>query len=185
MEEEEGQNEQEESEEVEESAEHEEDQNQTSNNSSLSQEQLDDIDLLFAHEIISNAKLTFEEVRNTMKDSFELVTLLSCQTMVKKVYHRIKYLQSVHSKQSLLSFQQEDEDREVATSSWVEEHNELQSLPSSRSRREQWPEDAKLIKHAFSKYHTGPSKKEIETILQILTWTKSEREKVSTDVTIK
>lgn len=70
VEEEEGQNEQEESEEVEESAEHEEDQNQTSNNSSLSQEQLDDIDLLFAHEIISNAKLTFEEVRNTMKNSF-------------------------------------------------------------------------------------------------------------------
>ena len=169
VEEEEGQNEQEESEEVEESAEHEEeqeeDQNQTSNNSSLSQEQLDDIDLLFSHEILSNAKLTFEEVRNTMKDSFELVTLLSRQRMVRKVYHRIKYLQSVHSQQSLLSFQQEDEDREVATSSWVEEHNEVQSLPSSRTRREQWPEkDAKLIKHAFSKYDTRPSKKEIETI---------------------
>ena len=126
---------------------------------------MDDIDLLFADEITTNAKVTFADVRNTMKESLRLVVLANENKMVRKVYNRIKYLQSAQTPETLLSLQQENEEPQKDTYTWIEEHHKAQSLHSSRSTREQWDEDdVDAIREVFSKYDERPSKKDIERI---------------------
>ena len=125
----------------------------------LSREQLNDIDLLFADEIVKNAKLTFQDVRNGMSESLNLSMLVNQKVMVKKVYRRIKYLQTKRTPKAIFALQHRDP--QEASRQWFEEHHSP-SLTSTRSKREAWPEeDVQLIQDVFAKYDTRPSKKDI------------------------
>ncbi|KAJ7394874.1 hypothetical protein OS493_000709 [Desmophyllum pertusum] len=65
-----------------------------SSKSDINEEQLSDIDLLFADVLQTNAALTFTMVKNRMSDSLNFIDHTANQTMVRKVYNRVKYLQS-------------------------------------------------------------------------------------------
>ena len=70
----------------------------------LSREHLDDVDLLFADEIVKNAKISFKDVRNDMSESLNLFMFADQQALVKKVYRRIKYLQTLSRTHNKLPF---------------------------------------------------------------------------------
>ena len=86
----------------------------------LSREHLDDADLLFADEIVKNAKISFKDVRNDMSESLNLFMFADQQAMVKKVYHRIKYPQTLSGPKAIFSIQQQDPQQ--ASLQWIEQH---------------------------------------------------------------
>ena len=59
----------------------------------MTKQQLDDIDLLFADIIKTNAPLSMSQTRNIMSDSLSFVNSVDDEGLVKKVMWRVKYLQ--------------------------------------------------------------------------------------------
>ena len=91
----------------------------------LSREQLDDIDLLFADEIVKNAKINFKDVRNGRSESLNLSTFTDQQeltAMVKKAYRRIKYLQTLSAPKAFFFFSIQQKDPQEASLQWIEQH---------------------------------------------------------------
>ena len=64
-----------------------------SSRSDLTEDQLTDIDLLFADILHTNAALTFTIVKNRMSESLNFVEHTGDPKIVHKVYNRVKYLQ--------------------------------------------------------------------------------------------
>ena len=56
----------------------------------MSNDQLQDIELLFIEAISSNAKLSIGDVRKTMSESLSLMELAKDESGVQKVYNRVR-----------------------------------------------------------------------------------------------
>ena len=68
-------------------------QSPASSRSDLTEDQLTDIDLLFADILHTNAALTFTIVKSRMSESLNFVEHTGDPKLVHKVYNRVKYLQ--------------------------------------------------------------------------------------------
>ena len=67
----------------------------------MSNDQLQDIELLFSEAISSNAKLSIGDVRKTMSESLSLMELAKDESGVRKVYNRIRYRQRGESSSTI------------------------------------------------------------------------------------
>ena len=124
--------------------------------SGLDEQQLMDIDLLFAEQITTNASITMREVRNGMAESCNLVSNVHDSVMVRKVHNRIKYLQKKNFDQGLRNV---DNYQEQSTSTWVDT---VSSAASGPSKRFCWnKKDEEKLLEAFSMFESCPSKKVI------------------------
>ena len=127
----------------------------------LTEMQLNDIDILFSEQIATNAALTLTQVRNVMSESVNLLTELENQTMVKRVYNRVKYLQRKHFEEGLEKVSTKQEE---GGSEWVAS---VSTAVSGPTRRFEWSEaDKKVIAKTFKNFHKVPTKKEIYTLFQ-------------------
>ena len=117
-------------------------------------EQRDDIDLMFSHVIKTNGPLSMEQTRAFMSESLNLISFVNDPVMVTKVYKRVKYLQGLQMKQGLESL--EAVDSKSKTSEWLN----LSSETSSKQRRRfLWAqEDEQVIMKEFMAFQTCPVK---------------------------
>ena len=124
--------------------------------SGLNEQQLPDIDLLFAEQITTNASITMKEVKNGMAESCNLISYVHDSVMVRKVYNGIKYLQKKNFEEGLRNV---DDYQEQSTSTWVDT---VSSATSGPSKLFCWnkKEEEKLLE-AFSMFESRPSKKVI------------------------
>ena len=123
--------------------------------SRLTEQQLTDIDLLFAEQITTNASITMREVKNGMAESFNLISDVHDSFMVHKVYNRIKYLQKKNFDEGLRNV----DDQEESTSTWVDT---VSSAVSGPNKRFCWDKkDVDKLLDAFSMFESCPSKKVI------------------------
>ena len=131
-----------------------------SRKSTLSQEQLDDIEILFSAEITTNAKVIKEHVRQTMQESLLLMEFINDETVVKAVYDRVRYLQGKHASFSISQI----EDAYTFTDEWANNPSlDDGSSISQISRRTKWSEeDLEIIEEAFANYEKQPSKASIK-----------------------
>ena len=120
----------------------------------LTEDQLADIDLLFAEKITTNAALTMTEVKNVMSESCNLMSDVHNYQMVRKVYNRVKYLQKKNFEQEL---EDVEDGQEVSTSTWV---TTVSSPASGPTKRFCWSkQDEGTILDAFSTFDQCPAKK--------------------------
>jgi len=125
----------------------------------LNKEQLDDIEILFSAEITTNAKVTQQLVRQTMRESLTLMESVDDETVVKAVYDRVRYLQGKHASFSISQIED--------AYAFAEERAKNPSLDdgssiSQISRRTKWSEkDCEIIEQAFESYEKQPSKASI------------------------
>jgi len=63
----------------------------------LNKEQLDDTEILFSAQITTNAKVTKQLARQTMRESLTLMESVDDETVVKAVYDRVRYLHGKHA----------------------------------------------------------------------------------------
>lgn len=134
-------------------------ENQRSPTRGMTNQQLDDIDLLFADIIKTNAPLSMCQTRNIMSDPLSFVTSVDDEGLVKKVMWRVKYLQRRDATPDIL----EEQDSATKTSSWVEE---MQSKASSSKRRCWCQEDVAVIEREFESLENCPNKEEISCMFQ-------------------
>ena len=130
--------------------------NQPSPTRGMTNQQLADIDLLFADIIKTNGPLSMSQTRNIMSDSLSFVTSVDDEGLVKKVMWWVKYLQRRDATPDIL----EEQDSETKTRSWVEE---TQSKASSSKRRCWCEEDVAVIEREFK---NCPNKEEISCMFQ-------------------
>ena len=124
--------------------------------SGLTEDQLKDIDLLFAEQITRDATLTMKEVRNGMSESCNLVSDIRDSVMVRKVYNHVKYLRRKNFEQGVDNV---EDYQKQSTSTWV---NTVSSVASGPSKRFCWSkQDGEKILEAFSMFQDCPSKKVI------------------------
>ena len=118
-------------------------------------QQRDDIDLLFSHVIKTNGPLSTEQTRAFMSESLNLVPFVKDSVMVTKVYKRVKYLQGLQMKQGLQSV--EAVDSSSKTSEWLDMSSETSS--KQQRRRFLWAqEDEEEIMKEFMAFRTYPVK---------------------------
>lgn len=121
----------------------------------LDENMLEDIDLLFADKINTNAPLTLLETKNMMSESINLISCIDDPSMVKRVYNRVKYLQRRDFETNLNALPSKDDDKES-----------LVTFTSSSSKRKSWcRDDELLLENAFKSYQKCPDKKTIEALL--------------------
>lgn len=130
-----------------------------SRKSTLNQEQLDDVEILFSAEITTNAKVTKQRVRQTMQESLSLMESVEDDAVVKAVYDRVRYLQGKHASFSISQIK----DAYTFTEEWPKNPSlDDGSSISEMSRRTKWSEgDCEIIEQAFASYERQPSKASI------------------------
>ena len=137
-----------------------------SSQSDLTEDQLTDIDLLFADILHTNAALTFTIVKNRMSESLNFVEHTGDAKIVHKVYNRVKYLQGKSFQQNFqdaFEFNDEEENcsndrKTIATAS--------RSQVSGPTRRQAWSKtDEHHLEKAFASFDKCPNK---ETIVATL-----------------
>ena len=133
-----------------------------SRKSTLNQEQLDDVEILFSAEIKTNAKVNKQRVRQTMQESFSLMVSVDDETVVKAVYDRVRYLQGKHASFGISKI----EDAYTFPEEWAKNPSlDDGSLISQASRRTKWSEeDCEVIEQAFACYEKQPSKASIRGV---------------------
>ena len=121
---------------------------------SFTDQQRDDIDLMFSHVIKTNGPLSMEQTRAFMSESVNMVSFVNDPVMVTKVYKRVKYLQGLQMKQGLESLEAVDSKSKI--SEWLN----LSSETSSKQRRRfLWAqEDEEVIINEFMTFQTCPVK---------------------------
>ena len=127
--------------------------------STLNQEQLDDVEILFSAEITTNAKVAKQRVRQTMQESLSLIESVEGDAVVKAVYDRIRYLQGKPVSFSISQIK----DACTFTEEWAKNPSlDDGSSISEMSRRTKWSEeDCEIIDQAFASYERQPSKASI------------------------
>ena len=118
---------------------------ETENTLGLSQQQLEDIDLLFSDIIQTNGPLTMDTTRNRMSDSMSLIEYVHDYKVVKKVYDRVVYLKRKDLPEKLA--ETEEEPSEEKTRRWLAE--ETQSSLSSRGKTRWSTLDEEVLEAAF------------------------------------
>lgn len=125
----------------------------------FTEEESDDIDLLFAHYINTNASLSLQQTRNVMSESVNLISFTDDGEMVKKVYFRVKHLQRKKFPSNIEKIPEEKDTSR--TQLWVEKSCSTGTAKSST--RIAWSEqDTTLIEEAFSAFDTCPKKADIK-----------------------
>ena len=123
----------------------------------LSEDQEDDIELLFSDIINTNAPLSLRQTKNIMSESINLANHINDLNMVKKVYYRVKYLQRREAPNIVASFKQDD--ATSRTASWAA------ASGGSRSSRMSWAkDDEQTIASAFSAFDKCPGKGMIQSV---------------------
>ena len=126
----------------------------------FTQEQIDDIDLLFADYINKNAPLSIKETKNIMSESAQLIDSVDDEMKVKKVYFRVKYLQKREFKGNLERITTED--KPSSTAKWIDD---LKSSQGSTRRREWSSQDEEVIEERFrKKFQKCPIKSVIRSL---------------------
>ena len=121
---------------------------------SLTQQQCDDIDLLFADIINTNASLSLTKTYNILSDSINFVNLLQDDTIMQNVYKRVKYLQTKHLTENLRNIYEKD--AKVRPLSWV---GSITTSNHSERIQKQWcQEDEKTIEEEFCSCKSCPGK---------------------------
>lgn len=114
----------------------------------LSENQLEDIDLLLSDIITTNAAFSMTQVKNLMSESVNLIEEVDNPDMVKRVYKRVKYLQENFDSGP----QNIPEADDAKTSIWIGSVNTSVSAPS---RRYSWSkDDVHVIEEVFKKFST-------------------------------
>ena len=122
----------------------------------FTERQLEDIDLLFAEIVNTNAALTILQVKNIMSESADLIEFVDDSHVVNKVYRRVKYLQSKNFEENVNTIPEEEEEK---TSLWVES---ISKTSGSSSRRFTWSgEDTAIMEMAFKNFDHCPRKAEM------------------------
>ena len=126
---------------------------EASSKPNFTDEQRDDIDLMFSHVIQTNGPLSMEKTRAFMSESLNLISFVNDPVMVIKVYKRVKYLQKLQMEQGLESL--EEVDRKSRTS-----NPNVSSETSSRQRKRfLWAEeDEQVIMKEFMDFQSCPVK---------------------------
>lgn len=113
--------------------------------SHLSPQQLQDIKLIFSEVIATNSPLSLKETCNLMSESMHLVTEVDNDSIVKRVYKRVKYLQTCEWDKAIDNVPVSDPNTTVRD--WVDSST---SLSEGSSRRHSWPRaDKEVILQAF------------------------------------
>ena len=135
-----------------------------SSKADFTQEELDDIDLLFAEYVNTNAPLSLQQTRNVMSESINLTSKTTDELMVKKVYFRVKHLQRSRIPANIAKIPEDKSDSR--TQHWVEGSI---STGKSSTRRVAWSErDTTAIEEAFAAFDTCPLKSEIQDQFETL-----------------
>ena len=143
-----------------------ENESPASSRSDLTEDQLTDIDLLFADILHTNAALTLNIVKNRMSESLNFVEHTGDAKMVHKVYNRVKYLQAKSFQQNFkdaFEFNDEEENcshdrKTIATAS--------SSQVSGPTRRRAWSKtDEHHLEKAFASFDKCPNKETIAATL--------------------
>lgn len=126
--------------------------------SNLSSKQWDDVHLLFADVIKSNAPLTYTETRNLMSESMDLMEEVRNDVIVAKIYNHVKYLQSCAWNTGLQNVPHQE--TASKTTQWIEDSASLSQGSSGR----QWvwsKHDEDVIAKQFEIYNACPRKSTI------------------------
>lgn len=123
---------------------------QSPSKSGFTEDQLNDINILFAEKITTNAPLTMLEVRNIMLESINLVTE---QSLVKRVYKHVNYLQKKNFQHGL---DQINDENNQFSNNWV---TSVSSAFSGPSQHFTWSKPhTDVIAEAFKTYDKCPLK---------------------------
>ena len=146
--------------------EQEEDSSVRSAKASLSLEELEDIDLLFAHHIATNAEISMALVRRVASESLRLVELLGKDSGPKQVYDRIKYLQRRQAPHTVAALPVEA--APGRTMEWLDTISQSQVSTSSLTHsRSKWAEeDTDAVREVFGPMVKAPAKSEILALFQ-------------------
>ena len=127
----------------------------------LTQQQLEDMGLLFADIVETNGPLTMDITRNRMSESMSLIEFVYDYKMVKRVYDIVVYLKRKDLPAKLA--QTESEPSEEKTRRWLSGENA--SSLSSRSKTKWNLLDEEVLEKAFQKCEKCPRKSQIEETL--------------------
>ena len=105
---------------------HEEESEPIIHDEGLSSSQVEVIEMLFSSQIISQAQITFDIVRNTMAEHMDLSKCANDPKMVKKVYDKVCYLRR-KEKQKMVLPSKEPEPSSSRTEAWVKSITEVES----------------------------------------------------------
>ena len=132
----------------------------------LSSSQVEVIEMLFSSQIVSQAQITFDIVRNTMAEHTDLSKFASDPKMVKKVYEKVCYLRR-KEKQKMVLPSKEPEPSLSRTETWVNNITEVESASSvtNYQPKAKWNKpDENYVENFFGKYSVGPSKEELKSL---------------------
>ena len=132
----------------------------------LSSSQVEVIEMLFSSQIVSQAQITFDIVRNTMAEHTDLSKFASDPKMVKKVYDKVCYLRR-KEKQKMVLPSKEPEPSLSRTETWVNNITEVESASSVThyQPKAKWNKpDENYVENFFGKYSVRPSKEELKSL---------------------
>ena len=121
---------------------------------------------MFSSQIISQAQITFDIVRNTMAEHIDLSKFASDPKMVKKVYDKVCYLRR-KEKQKIVLLSKEPEPSSSRTAAWV---NSITAVESASTVTKYHPNakwnkpDEEYVENFFGKYSVRPNKEELKSL---------------------
>lgn len=132
----------------------------------LSSSQVEVIEMLFSSQIISQAQITFDIVRETMAEHIDLSKFASDPKMVKKVYDKVCYLRR-KEKQKLVLPSKEPEPSSSRTAAWVNSITGVESTSTvtNYQPKAKWNKpDEEYVENFFGKYSVRPNKEELKSL---------------------
>ena len=145
---------------------HEEESEPIIHKEGLSSSQEEVIEMLFSSQIISQAQITFDIVRNTMAEYTDLNKFASDPKMVKKVYDKVCYLRW-KEKQKIVLPLKEPEPSSSRKPAWVNSITGVESTSSvtNNQTKVKWNKpDEEYVENFFGKYSVCPNKKELKSL---------------------
>jgi len=145
---------------------HEEESEPIIHDEGLSSSQVEVIEMLFSSQIISQAQITFDIVRNTMAEHMDLSKCANDPKMVKKVYDKVCYLRR-KEKQKMVLPSKEPEPSSSRTEAWVKSITEVESASAvtNYQTKAKWNKpDEEYVENFFGKYSVRPSKEELKSL---------------------
>ena len=145
---------------------HEEESEPIIHKEGLSSSQEEVIEMLFSSQIISQAQITFDIVRNTMAEYTDLNKFASDPKMVKKVYDKVCYLRW-KEKQKIVLPLKKPEPSSSRKPAWVNSITGVESTSSvtNYQTKAKWNKpDEEYVENFFGKYSVCPNKKELKSL---------------------
>ena len=127
--------------------------------------QVEVIEMLFSSQIISQAQITFDIVRNTMAEHIDLSKFASDSKMVKKIYDKVCYLRR-KEKQKIVLRSKEPEPSSSRTAAWVNSITGVESASTvtNYQPKGKWNKpDQVFVENFFGKYSVRPNKEELKS----------------------